>query len=98
MLSFIVIHVLITVTFFYFIQCHQIPFGFQKTFLLCHKLIFAGGHLGLFQIRYIGMTQYVYAFVQFSDLENIGVDPKIFDSMSIRTGDIFQIRFSWRPF
>ena len=41
-------------------------------------MIFTGGHLGFFGIRYIGMTNiFISGFIRFSDPENIDVDNKI---------------------
>ena len=52
-------------------------------------MIFTGRHLGFFRIRHIGMTQYLYKCKYRCRHQN-------YDSMSIRSTNIAQMRFSWR--
>ena len=66
------------------------------TFWFCPKMIFTSRHLEFFRIRHIGMTQY------FSKWFHSSFCPwkhrcrhQNYDSMSFRSGNIAQIRFSW---
>ena len=73
-------------------------FVFIYKFGFCHWMIFTSRHLGFFRIRHIGMTQYLYKWFRsiFSSWK-YRCRHQNYDSMSIRSRNIAQIRFSWWP-